>query len=171
MALLQGSLRTLATAGLRGSDLMSKLNAYLCDSIPANRLVTLFYGEFDTSACLLRYVNAGHNAPFLIRRGPVLDRLPSTSLVLGVDPRACYQAEEVRISPGESLLLFTDGVTEAFNAAGEEYGEARLASYLQRHAGLPAPELIKGIVDDVLRFCASTWPGDDMTLMFMTLQA
>ena len=67
MALLQGSLRTLITAGLRGADLVAKLNAHLCANIPSNRLVTLFYGELDPATGALRYVNAGHNPPFLLR--------------------------------------------------------------------------------------------------------
>jgi phosphoserine phosphatase RsbU/P len=168
MALLQGSLRTLAAAGLRGSDLISSLNRYLCDSLPSNRLITLFYGEFDTAAGLLRYVNAGHNAPFLIRGGgQPYERLSSTSLVLGINPVEAYPAEEVRVCPGDRLLLFTDGITEAFNSADEEYGESRLASFLQSHADVSPPELVKAIVDDVLRFCTPVSPRDDMTLMLL----
>jgi serine phosphatase RsbU (regulator of sigma subunit) len=165
MALLQGSLRTLSTAGLRGSELITKLNRYLCANIPANRLITLFYGELDTATGVLRYVNAGHNAPFLMRRGQDLERLPSTSLVLGVNANTCYEAMEARVCPGESLLLFTDGITEAFNARDEEYGEERLASFLKRSENLPPTELIKGVVDEVMKFCGSIWPKDDMTLM------
>lgn len=165
MALLQGSLRTLSTAGLRGSELVTKLNRYLCANIPPNRLVTLFYGELDTETGEFRYVNAGHNAPFLMRQGKDYDRLVSTALVLGVDENSLYASGETRLCSGESLLLFTDGVTEAFNAKDEEYGEGRLELFLKRHATLPSPELIKGVVDDVLAFCGSTWPKDDMTLM------
>ncbi len=165
MALLQGSLRTLSTAGLRGPELIKKLNQYLCANIPANRLVTLFYGELDTLTGALRYINAGHNAPFLLRGEGLLERLPSTSVVLGVDGGSCYEAAETRICPGDILLLFTDGVTEAFNAKEEEYGEERLAQFLRRQARLPSPELIRGIVDEVLEFCGSAFPTDDITLM------
>jgi len=171
MALLQGSLRTLSTAGLRGSELVTKLNKYLCANIPANRLVTLFYGELDTGTGDLSYVSAGHNAPFLMRPGKEFERLVSTSLVLGVDDSSRYESGETRLCPGDSLLLFTDGVSEAFNAKDEEYGEERLELFLKRHASLPSVELIKGVVDDVLAFCGSTWPKDDMTLMAVRRQA
>ena len=87
MALLQGSLHTLVTAGLRGTELVTNLNAYLCKSIPASSLVTLFYGELDTSSGWLRYVNAGHNPPFLLRESQAMQRLMPTSLVLGVTER------------------------------------------------------------------------------------
>ena len=69
MALLQGSLRTLLSAGLRGEELVAKLNAHLCANIPSNRLITLFYGELDAATGRLAYVNAGHNPPFLLPRG------------------------------------------------------------------------------------------------------
>jgi phosphoserine phosphatase RsbU/P len=170
MALLQGSLRTLSTAGLRGSELIAKLNRYLCANIPSNRLVTLFYGEIDPATGAMRYINAGHNAPFLMRGQGSPERLPSTSLVLGVDAGSCFEAAETRICPGDLLLLFTDGVTEAFNAKDEEYGEERLACFLRQRANLQATELIKAIVDDVLRFCDSTWPKDDITLVAITRQ-
>jgi phosphoserine phosphatase RsbU/P len=170
MALMQGSLRTLSTAGLRGSELMSKLNKYLCASIPSDRLVTLFYGELNTQTGALRYVNAGHNAPFLMRSGQDPERLGSTAIVLGVDADSLCEAKQTEVRPGERLLLFTDGVSEAFNPKDEEYGEDRLAVFLMRHGTVPPPDLIKGVVDDVLAFCGSTWPKDDMTLMAVTRQ-
>ncbi len=131
MALLLGSLRTLISAGLRGSELITKLNKYLCTSIPANRLVTLFYGELDTKTGNLRYVNAGHNPPFVIRGAKDFDRLAPTALVLGVDDTTIYEVSEMQIQAGQSVLLFTDGLTEAFNAREEEYGEERLKAYLE----------------------------------------
>jgi sigma-B regulation protein RsbU (phosphoserine phosphatase) len=171
MALLQGSLRTLLAAGHRDTDLMAKLNVYLCSTIPANSLVTLFYGELDTAAGDLLYVNAGHNAPFLIRRGQSLERLPSTAMVLGVDPNWTFETETTHIGPGERLLLFTDGISEAFNTREEEYGEPRIAEYLEAHAGLPSAELIQGLVKGVLQFCGAARLTDDMTLMAIAREA
>jgi sigma-B regulation protein RsbU (phosphoserine phosphatase) len=171
MALLLGSLRTLTTAGLRRTELIGQLNRYLCASIPSNRLVTLFYGELDTATGELDYINAGHNAPFLVRSTRELERLPSTSIVLGVDSGASYESVRTLMGPGDGLLLFTDGITEAFNARENEYGEERLASYLRRHPDLAPAELIRGIVEDVLAFCDNARPGDDITLMSITRQA
>jgi sigma-B regulation protein RsbU (phosphoserine phosphatase) len=171
MALLQGSLRTLLAAGHRGTDLMAKLNVYLCSTIPANSLVTLFYGELDTAAGDLLYVNAGHNAPFLIRQGQSLERLHSTAMVLGIDPNWTFETMTAHIGPGERLLLYTDGISEAFNTREEEYGDPRIAEYLEAHAGLPSAELIQGLVKDVLQFCGATRLTDDMTLMAIAREA
>ena len=165
MALLQGSLHTLVTAGLRGTELVSKLNAYLCKSIPASSLVTLFYGELDTSTGWLRYVNAGHNPPFLLRKNQAMQRLMPTSLVLGVTETTTYEAEETELGVGEKLLLFTDGISEAFNVDQQEYGESRLESFLRTHSTLPQADLIQQLTTDVLGFCGDARPTDDMTLM------
>ncbi len=168
MALLQGSLRTLISAGHRGSELMTKLNDYLYDNIPENKLVTLFYGELDTAMGELRYVNAGHNAPILIRNEADPERLPATSLVMGIDRETHFEVKQIEIRPRDRLLLFTDGVTEAFNLRDEEYGEARLDAFLKRNVALPSDALIKALVDDVLRFCGAVRLSDDMTLMAVT---
>ncbi len=165
MALLQGSLRTLITAGHRGPELIAKLNVYLCENIPDNKLVTLFYGELDTVSGVLRYVNAGHNAPVLVRDGARCERLPATSLVLGIDQKSCFEGKDAEIGLGDRLLLYTDGVTEAFNLKDEEYGDQRLISFLQQNADVPSDELIKALVDDVLKFCGAARLSDDMTLM------
>jgi serine phosphatase RsbU (regulator of sigma subunit) len=165
MALLQGSLHTLLTAGHRGADVMEKLNIYLCSNIPANSLVTLFYGELDTVSGDLVYVNAGHNAPILIHDAENLERLHSTALVLGIDPKLSFETRLTRIGGGERLLLYTDGISEAFNAREEEYGDARVAAFLQAHTSLPSSELIQQLVDDALKFCGAARIKDDMTLM------
>jgi serine phosphatase RsbU (regulator of sigma subunit) len=165
MALLQGSLRTLITAGFRGPELVRKLNEYLFDNIPTNRLVTLFYGELEPTTGALWYVNAGHNAPFLLQNASVKERLPATSVVLGVLRDAAFEEKETRLEPGDRLLLFTDGVSEAFNQHEEEYGEERLERFLQNHGTMGEDELIFAIIKDVLAFCDSARPGDDMTLM------
>jgi hypothetical protein len=165
MALLQGSLRTLLTAGLRGAELVRRLNRYLCDNIPSDKLVTLFYGELDTISGDLRYVNAGHNAPFLLRPGQSTERLTSTSIVLGVLPDAVFAAADMRLEPGQRLLLFTDGLSEAFNPRDEEYGEERLGAFLRQNASLSQEDLVSRMIQDVLEFCDSTRPGDDMTIM------
>jgi len=167
MALLQGSLHTLITAGLRGPELVSKLNDYLCANIPANRLVTLFYGELDTKSGDLNYVNAGHNAPILLGSDLAIERLDSTAVVLGFVSRTQFEARSVRLEPGSRLVLYTDGIVEAFNGAGEEYGNARLEAYLKAHPNLRAGALIDGLIRDVLAFCADARPGDDMTVLLV----
>jgi phosphoserine phosphatase RsbU/P len=168
MALMQGSVRTLLTAGYRGADVIAKLNVYLCSSIPENRLITLFYGELDTATGDLIYVNAGHNPPLWVHGAGNLEFLHATALVLGVDPAAGFEARATRLNPGERLLLYTDGVTEAFNVQEEEYGQERLSVFLQTHALVPPSELIPELVSDVLKFCGAARLTDDMTLMAIT---
>jgi sigma-B regulation protein RsbU (phosphoserine phosphatase) len=164
MALLQGSLRTLLTAGFRGADLVRTLNDHLFANIPRNRLVTLFYAELDPTTGEFHYVNAGHNAPYLLRpAGP--SRLLTTGVALAVIGGAAYEARGETLAPGERLFLFTDGITEAFDPADREYGEARLESFLLGHHALRSPELIEAVRDDVLGFCDRVRPRDDMTMM------
>ena len=169
MALLQGSLRTLITAGFRGPELIAKLNEYLCASLPSNSLVTLFYGELNTASGEFRYVNAGHNAPFLIRPGAAFDRLHSTSPALGIRilKESHFEARDACLGAGERLLLYTDGIAEAFNEADEEYGEERLEDFLRTHMGLKEKELIGSLMDSVLRFCGDVRQSDDMTLLLI----
>jgi sigma-B regulation protein RsbU (phosphoserine phosphatase) len=164
MALLQSSLRTLVSAGLRGPDLIRTLNAHLYANIPSNRLITLFYAEYDPASGELTYVNAGHNAPFVLRAATA-ERLPATGMVLGIVPEATFDARSTVIGRGEGLFLFTDGVTEAFDPQEREYGEERLLAWLTAHAGQTPPQLIEGVREDVLAFCGSARPRDDMTMM------
>lgn len=167
MALLQGSLRTLITAGFRGAELVSKLNDHLCANIPANRLITLFYGEYDRLTGALRYVNGGHNAPFLQRAGGSLERLPATGVALGVVSEAVFETHEVVLQPGDRVIFFTDGVSEAFDVHDVEYGEERLASYLSAQRLLSNQQLLEGLREEVLAFCGASLPRDDMTLMVL----
>lgn len=163
MALLQGSLRTLITAGLRGPDLVQALNRHLHANIPSNRLITLFYGEYDPYSGEMTYVNAGHNAPFVLSAG--VSRLPATGMALGIVADAPYEARLATLAPGDRMFLFTDGVTEAEDAAETEYGEERLERFLVAHAHLVDGALVDAVRDDVLGFGGHVRPRDDMTLM------
>jgi phosphoserine phosphatase RsbU/P len=165
MALLQGSLRTLITAGLRGAEVVAKLNAHLCANIPSNRLVTFFYGELDRTTGALDYVNAGHNPPFLLRGDGLSERLAPTAIALGILPDAVFELFAAELEPGDRMLLYTDGITEAANARDEEYGEERVAAWLREHRGRDGRALVEGLIDDVVRFASPVRPRDDMTLM------
>ncbi len=165
MALLQGSLRTLISAGHRGPDLIQKLNAYLCGSIPGNIFVTLFYAELDATTGDVSYVNAGHNAPFLMRLDGTIERLHSTSMVMGVMEAPGYVAEKVRLSTGDHLLLYTDGIPEASDLQGQEYGEERLTAFLRANAGVDQSLLFDRLVKEVVRHCGDNRPHDDMTII------
>jgi serine phosphatase RsbU (regulator of sigma subunit) len=164
MALLQGSLRTLVTAGLRGADLVAKLNAHLCANIPPNRLVTLFYSEIDPDGRLV-FVNAGHNPPRLARAGGAREALATGGVALGILPDGTYEASQTRLGAGDRLVLYTDGITEAANPRDEEFGEARLDATLAARRADPPEALLEGLTTEVLAFCGGARPGDDMTLV------
>jgi serine phosphatase RsbU (regulator of sigma subunit) len=168
MAMLQGSLRTLISAGLRGAELVAKLNAHLCANIPSNRLITFFYAELDTASGELRYVNAGHNPPLLLPVGQPPARLGATGIALGILPETPFAPMSVEVRASDRLVLYTDGVTEAENPADQEFGEARLLAWLEAHREEPGRRLIDGVVAEVLEYCGAARPRDDMTLMCLT---
>jgi serine phosphatase RsbU (regulator of sigma subunit) len=165
MALLQGSLRTLLSAGLRDGELVAKLNAHLCANIPSNRLITLFYGELDAETGRLAYVNAGHNPPFLLPVGEPPVRLAANAMALGITEETGFASMTVDLAPGDRLVLYTDGVTEAEDVRDREYGEARLEAWLQANREETGRRLIDGVIAEVLEHCGAARPRDDMTLM------
>jgi sigma-B regulation protein RsbU (phosphoserine phosphatase) len=132
--------------------------------------VTLFYGELEVATGNLTYVNAGHNPPFLRRVNGDVDQLQPTAMILGVAADAVVEARQVQIGPADRLLLFTDGLSEAFNKEDEEYGEERIKASLLRAHALPLPAALERLVADVQSFCGSAPPHDDMTLMLAERQ-
>ncbi len=165
MALLQGSLQTLITAGLRGPALMAKLNEHLCAQIPSNRLVTLFLGEIDPATSELSYVNAGHNAPLVLRPDDETERLAATGMALGILPEAAFEAARARFAAGDRLVLYTDGITEAADPREVEYGEERLVAFVEAHRRDEPKALLESLIAEVLAHCGAARPGDDMTLL------
>ncbi len=170
MALLQGSLRTLLSAGFRGEELIIKLNAHLCSNIPSNRLITLFYGELDTASGRLSYLNCGHNPPFLLAAALPNARLAANAMALGITEETEFATMTVDLAPGDRLVLYTDGVTEAEDPRDREFGEARLEAWLQANREEPGRRLIDGVIAEVLRHCGGARPRDDMTLMCLSRQ-
>lgn len=171
MALLQGSLRTLVTAGLRGVPLITRLNEHLFANIPANRLITLFYAEVSATGGPLRYINAGHNPPLLVRPGAGCDSLGATGVALGILGEACYEMIEVPFAAGDRLVMYTDGITEASNRADEEFGEDRLSASISMRHDATTAAFVEGILSDVQGFCAGVKPRDDQTLLVLDSEA
>ena len=170
MASLQGSLRTLISAGFRGSELIRKLNHYLCRNTPDNRLVTLFYGELNLFTGTLRYVNAGHNPPFWLQTEGELELLEATGMALGIVEEPTISEQTIQLKPAEQLLLYTDGISEALNKRLEAFGEERLTESLLRHKKLSPRDLVRTLVKDVQSFAAPVKQSDDMTLMVVRRQ-
>ncbi len=171
MALLQGSLRTLLTAGLRGVPLVTRLNEHLFANIPANRLITLFYAEVGSAGGPLCYINAGHNPAIVVRPGGGTEMLPATGLALGILGDAVYEMVEVPFSAGDRLVLYTDGITEAANPADDEFGEERLRASVEMRREAATPAFVEGVLADVHAFCSGVRPRDDQTMLVLDSDA
>ena len=124
----------------------------------------MFFGVYDDSCRRLRYANCGHVAPLILRSDGTIQRLTSTTTVLGLFLKWQSSIEEVKLHAGDVLVICTDGVTEAPNRQGEEYGETRLAKLIQENRGLPVNEPMAAIQASVEEFSGTT-QADDITLI------
>ncbi|HEV3041438.1 MAG TPA: SpoIIE family protein phosphatase [Candidatus Angelobacter sp.] len=165
MANLQANLRSQCTTVLdEPLDHLRTVNQLFCDNSPENAYASLFFGEYDDRLQRLRYANCGHLSAILLRGDHSLVHLDSTCTVLGLFKDWRCAIDECHFRPGDTLALYTDGITESFNSTGEEFGEQRLIAALQRHRHLPPQELLMAIVDDVRQF-SSEEQHDDITLI------
>jgi sigma-B regulation protein RsbU (phosphoserine phosphatase) len=150
----------------RPSELVSAMNEELCQRIPDNSFVTVFWADFDSTTRLLRYSNAGHNPPCLIPPGGAeVIRLTTGGVPVGFFQDAVFEESEMTLAPGSLLVLFTDGVPEAQNAAGEEFGEERLLELCRKHAD-DEPDALVGAVRQALEEWIEGAPQfDDTTVL------
>ena len=125
---------------------------------------TMFFGVYDDSCRSLRFANCGHVAPLILRTDGSIQRLTSATTVLGLFLNWESPIEEAKLHPGDLLVIYTDGVTEAPNPQGEEYGEVRLAELIQRKRDLPVDEQLATIQASVQEFSGST-QADDITVI------
>lgn len=174
MASLRASLRGIAmlqTGDL--ASLMSHINRLVYEASATNRYATFFYAEYDPSTRLMTYVNAGHNPPVILRAGQAIP-LEATGTVVGLLPDAEYEQATIALHPGDALLAFTDGISEAMTAEEEEWGEDRMtayASHLHQRTGctITAQQLLTGILAAADTFTAGAPQHDDMTLLIATI--
>jgi serine phosphatase RsbU (regulator of sigma subunit) len=122
------------------------------------------FAEYDDASRRVRYANCGHYPGLLFRRDHTLERLNSTSTVLGLFPEWDCSLEECQLFPGDTLALYTDGVTESFNEAGEEFGEQRLIEAMWRHRELSPQSMLAAVVDEIRQFSPAE-QHDDITLI------
>ena len=165
MANLQANLRSqCATALDDPSRFLQCVNRLFCENTADTAFATLFFGEYDDRAQRLRYANCGHHSALLFRRDGTLDRLCPTATVLGLFADWECEVLERRLSPGDLLALYTDGITESFSPREEEFGEDRLIDALERHRELPCPDLLQAVASEVRRFSPQE-QHDDITLI------
>jgi sigma-B regulation protein RsbU (phosphoserine phosphatase) len=165
MANLQACFRSQAPEALqRPSEMLRIVNKHFYESTTAERFATLFFGIYDDRTRKLRYVNCGHCPPFLLRADGEIDRLEPTATPLGAFANWKCREAEAELRVGDTLLLYSDGVTEAGIEGVEEFGEDRLAHALRVNQWQPAEALVQAIVDDVADFSAGS-RSDDVTVV------
>ena len=166
MATLQASLRTIAGEGVRVAELVTRLNRYASAySLDGRRFTTAVLAEYEPRSRRLTYVNAGHNAPILRRENGALEKLETGGLPLGIKVDAAYETASLELRPGDALILFTDGVIEAFNESGEEFGNER---WLAAIRGLPdwnGLQSLRYLMERVDQFVGTTRQADDITCL------
>jgi serine phosphatase RsbU (regulator of sigma subunit) len=165
MANLQANLRTQYAVALDEPErFLRSVNDLFYQNTAENAYASLFFGEYDDRTQCLRYANCGHLSPLLLRADGSLDRLHSTCMVLGLFKEWDCAFGNCRLRAGDTLLVYTDGITESPDTAGEEFGELRLIEAMQRHANLPSQHLLSAIVSEVQRFSPQE-QFDDITLI------
>ena len=150
--------------------LLGSVNRLFCDNTPDGSYATFIYAEYNDESRRLRYANCGHLCALLLRSDGEVERLGSTATVLGLFTNWECAVSETSLYPGDTLTLYTDGVTEAADADGEEFGEERLLECLQRHAGLPVETLITTVMDEVRRHSPHE-QQDDITVVVARCKA
>ena len=168
MATFQASLRTLSSSRVSLAELVAALNHYACSNSQGGvRFTTAFLAELDPATGNLACVNAGHNAPILRRASGTVERLDVGGIPMGILESTSYQVETIPLGSGDNLVIFTDGVVEAINAKGDEYGEAELMRLVDRRATAPPSELLRGLLQELDAFVGNTPQHDDMTCLLL----
>jgi catechol 2,3-dioxygenase-like lactoylglutathione lyase family enzyme len=165
MANLQANLRSQYAIALNDLErLLKSVNRLFFETTSDTSYATLFFAEYHDDSGQIRYANCGHLPPLLLHRDGSIDRLSPTCTVLGIFSDWEFSMADIQLTRGDTLVLYTDGVTEAQSDGGEEFGEERLARLLREHASLPAPALLQAIVDAVQNFSRRE-QEDDITLV------
>jgi serine phosphatase RsbU (regulator of sigma subunit) len=166
MATLQASLRTIAGEGVPLAQLVVRLNHYAsAHSLDGRRFTTAVLGEYEPGTRRLDYVNAGHNPPILRRSGGTLEKLEAGGLPLGIDGGAIYETASTELKPGDALIFYTDGVIEAFNEKGEEFGNDRWLDAIRALPDWAAAESLQFLMRRVDEFVGLTRQSDDITCL------
>ncbi len=165
MANLQAAVRGQAMAGTSLTACLERANALLFHNTSPEKFATLFFGCLDAAGHVLHYCNAGHNHPFLIGNDKKPLRLSAGGLALGCFESFPFEESQVALKPGDMLIVFSDGISEALNGAEEEFGEARLSEMAAANRGASAAELIEKILQSVGAHAGNLPQMDDMTLL------
>ena len=169
MANVQASVRAFAAADPSPRRIAARVNRELTANAGLRRFVTFFYAVYDAGTGRLTFTNAGHNPPILVRPDGSIARLTGGDMVLGAFQTATYDEHTIALGPGDRLVLFTDGVTDAADAGDREFGDDRLADAIVRRRAAPASQIATGIFDEVARF-SHGHVEDDATVVVVAIR-
>jgi len=167
--MLQGALSGM-TLGTDPARVLNHVNRFLCDHVEVGRYATMFFGVLD-DAGKMEYINAGHPSPILLRGGTAVEAFTEGSFPVGLVPEAEFSATTLQLEPNDTLLLFSDGVTEAMDPSEELYGVARLRGVLQGKHEMPLDEIQKTVLESVENFARGARQADDLTVLLVRYRA
>lgn len=167
MALSRSLMRAAALDGSPPSKSVERANRWISRDSQSGMFVTLFYGLLDHTTGVLRFTNAGHNPPLLLRNNGVIDTLGTSGIALGVIEEAHFRESQAIVGAEDVLVCYTDGVTEAINDAEQEYGVGRLIDVVKRYRGRSADEIVQAVLSDLAAHTGDQPPFDDVTLLVL----
>lgn len=168
MSNLQGALRVLSEMTDCSATLLTDLNQWICHNIPMTKFISLFCIELPSPSetdATITYTNAGHPPPILLRNNGEIQLLQAAGIVLGVHESSAYASADIEIEPGDMLLMYTDGVTEAQNQQGEMFDEERLLEFVKSHAEQDPESLLDDLVSEIREFKGNWDLDDDFTVL------
>jgi len=166
MANVQATVHALVPFQLALSIATARINDLIYRNTSSDKFITFFWGSLDAKSKKFQYVNAGHNPPFVMRRDGTIERLSDGGLILGIMKTIVpYQEGSVALNSGDSVILFTDGVSEAMDINGVDYTEERLESFVKGLNGKSASAMLSDIINEIQRYCTGAAQYDDITLI------
>jgi sigma-B regulation protein RsbU (phosphoserine phosphatase) len=167
MSSLHAAIHAQVTARTTLHQMVKSVNQYLADNTPTNRFVTLFIAELDPQTGILNYINAGHNPPIMGRADGSVEHLESGGFPLGILPQAEYEVGKVNLYSGDSLVIYSDGVNEANNLAGDEFGMERLTAVISKNIKASAAGMRDKVESALSAFTQTAPANDDITLVIV----
>ncbi len=166
MAVSKTLLKAVALTGVAPEQCLERVNNMLCLDNPSAMFVTVFYGVLNARTGEVAYCNAGHNSPFILRRDGKIETAAGTNgMVLGAFANMKQASKQIHLQRGETLFLYTDGITEAMNVSETAFTEERLQTFLQGDSGAALPEMVSGVVAAVNAFAQDAAQADDLTVL------
>jgi sigma-B regulation protein RsbU (phosphoserine phosphatase) len=166
MAVSRTLIRTIGMQGYSSAVSINKSNDLLCDESVDSMFVTVFYAIYNIYTGELEYCNAGHNSPYIVRANGNVEVMPvSSNFMVGIVSGHNFQSDKIQLEPGDTIVMYTDGVNEACNTNFDEYGDDRMAQLLEKQAGRTCREMIDAQLEDVRQFSNGAEQSDDITIM------